>query len=119
MKNEELITQLCEVIKEGELNASAIYDDLENINDKINSLKILHHEKDYIRNLISNSFALLQHQDLHRQKIERVVNYVCEHNNIDKTQYNLANSAKYIYNDTNTSNILSQEEMDKIINDLS
>jgi hypothetical protein len=39
---------------------------------------------------------LLQNQDLHRQKIERVVNFVCEKNDIDKSQYNLAPSAKNI-----------------------
>ena len=45
---------------------------------------------------MSNIYGLLQRQDLHRQKIERVVNFVCDKNDIDKTQYNLAPSAKNI-----------------------
>lgn len=54
----------------------------------------------------------MQHQDLHRQKIERVVNYVCEKNDIDKSQYNLAPSAKNI---DNTDDNISEDELEALI----
>ncbi len=96
MTYEELIAQLCEVIKESEVNAQVIYDNTESIEKMINDLELPSHKKDKIINKLSNILGLLQHQDLHRQKIERVVNFVCEKNDIDKSQYNLAPSAKNI-----------------------
>ena len=96
MTYEELIAQLCEVIKESEINAQIIYDNTEVIEEIINSSELSFDKKDKITNKISEIFGLLQHQDLHRQKIERVVNFVCEKNDIDKNQYNLAPSAKNI-----------------------
>ena len=94
MSYEELIAQLCEVIKESEVNAQLIYDNTESIEEMVNNLEIPLHKRDKVVNKISDIFGLLQHQDLHRQKIERVVNFVCEKNNIDKSQYNLAPSAR-------------------------
>jgi hypothetical protein len=96
MTYEELIAQLCEVIKESETNAQVIYDNAEFIEKIINDLELPSHKKDKIINKLSDILGLLQHQDLHRQKIERVVNVVCEKNDIDKSQYNLAPSAKNI-----------------------
>jgi len=112
MKYEELIAQLCDVIKESENNALAIYNNLEAINDKVNSLSILEHEKEKINSKVSESLGLLQHQDLYRQKIERVVNFVCEYNNIDKTQYGFAASAKNI---DASDDILSEDELEALI----
>ncbi len=60
---------------------------------------------------MSNIYGLLQRQDLHRQKIERVVNFVCEKNDIDKSQYNLAPSAKNIASD----DMLSEDELELLI----
>ncbi len=116
MKHEELITQLCEVIKESELNAVEIYDKLEGITSIVESLNLPMHESKKIKNLISDSMGLIQHQDLHRQKIERVVNAVCETNNIDSSKYNLASSAKHISGDNN-SDILSASELEALISE--
>lgn len=112
MQYEELIVQLCDVIKESENNALAIYNNLETINDKVNSLSILEHEKEKIHSKVSESLGLLQHQDLYRQKIERVVNFVCEHNNIDKEQFGFAPSAKNI---DSCDEILNDEEVEALI----
>lgn len=112
MKYEELIAQLCEVIKESENNAQLIYENTENINIIIDDLDILLHKKNKIKNMISEIYGLLQNQDLHRQKIERVVNFVCEKNDIDKTQYNLAPSAKNIDSCDDT---LSADELELLI----
>ena len=112
MSYEELIAQLCEVIKESEVNAQLVYDNIESIEELINNLELPLHKKDKVINKISDIFGLLQHQDLHRQKIERVVNFVCEKNNIDKSQYNLAPSAKNIDSCEET---LSDDELEALI----
>ena len=96
MKYEELIAELCDVIKESENNASLLYEKLEYINESVNSFDIIQHNKSKVNDKVSEALGLLQHQDLYRQKIERVVNFVCEHNNIDKSKFNLAPSAKNI-----------------------
>ena len=111
MKYEELIAQLCEVIKESENNAQIIYDNAEMIDNIVNELEIPLHKKEKIGDLVSTIFGLLQSQDLHRQKIERVVNFVCEKNDIDKSQYNLAPSAKNIASD----DMLSEDELELLI----
>lgn len=112
MTYEELIAQLCEVIKESEINAQVIYDNTEVIEEIINSSELSFDKKDKITNKISEIFGLLQHQDLHRQKIERVVNFVCDHNSIDKSPYNLAPSAKNIESNENT---LDSDELEALI----
>ena len=111
MKYEELIAQLCEVIKESENNAQVIYDNTEMIDNIVNESEIPLHKKEKIGDLVSTIFGLLQNQDLHRQKIERVVNFVCEKNDIDKSQYNLAPSAKNIASD----DMLSEDELELLI----
>ena len=111
MTSEELVTQLCEVIKESEINAQIIYDNTESIEETISDLDIPLDKKNKIISKISDIFGLLQHQDLHRQKIERVVNFVCEKNDIDKSQYNLAPSAKNIASD----DMLSEDELELLI----
>ena len=112
MSYEELIAQLCEVIKESEINAQVIYDNTESIEKMIDESELPNHKKDKIINKLSDILGLLQHQDLHRQKIERVVNFVCEKNNIDKSQYNLAPSAKNI---DSTEDTLSEDEIEALI----
>lgn len=114
MKYEELIAQLCEVIKESENNAKLIYDNTEMIDTIISNLDIPLHKKDKIGNVVSDIFGLLQHQDLHRQKIERVVNFVCDKNGIDKSQYHLASSAKNI-DSKDSEDVLSADELELLI----
>ena len=114
MKYEELISQLCEVIKESENNAKLIYENAEIIDSIINDLDIPLHKKDKIGNVVSDIYSLLQHQDLHRQKIERVVNFVCEKNDIDKSLFNLAPSAKNI-DSKDSEDVLSEEELELLI----
>jgi hypothetical protein len=111
MKYEELISELCDVIKESENNAASIYDDLESIENTLSILDISATEKEAMSKKIQNSLGLLQNQDLHRQKIERVVNFVCEHNNIDKSQYNIAPSAKRI----DSNDAVSEDELAELI----
>ena len=112
MRYEELITELCEVIKETEKDAEGIFDNTDEISNIIDNIKIPIHKREKLKDLLSNIYGLLQRQDLHRQKIERVVNFVCEKNDIDKTQYNLAPSAKTI---DATEDSLSEDELAALI----
>jgi len=111
MKYEELIKELCDVIKESENNAAQIYENLEFIDDAVNNFDLIEHDKAKVKNKVSDALGLLQHQDMHRQKIERVVNFVCEHNNIDKSQYNIASSAKSIGSEDN----IDEDELEALI----
>ena len=112
MRYEELITELCEVIKETEIDSQGIFDNTDEISNIIDNIKIPLHKREKLKDLLSNIYGLLQRQDLHRQKIERVVNFVCDKNDIDKTQYNLAPSAKNIDSCEDT---LSADELELLI----
>ena len=112
MRYEELITELCEVIKETEKDAEGIFDNTDEISKIIENIKIPIHKREKLKDLLSNIYGLLQRQDLHRQKIERVVNFVCDKNDIDKAQYNLAPSAKNIDSCEDT---LSADELELLI----
>ena len=112
MRYEELITELCEVIKETEIDSERIFDNTDEISNIIDNIKIPLHKREKLKDLLSNIYGLLQRQDLHRQKIERVVNFVCDKNDIDKTQYNLALSAKNIDSCEDT---LSADELELLI----
>ena len=112
MRYEELITELCEVIKETEIDSERIFDNTDEISNIIDNIKIPIHKREKLKDLLSNIYGLLQRQDLHRQKIERVVNFVCDKNDIDKAQYNLAPSAKNIDSCEDT---LSADELELLI----
>lgn len=114
MKYEELIHELCDVIKQSENNATKIYENLQNIDDVTSSLDLLEYQKERIQHQVSEAMGKLQHQDLYRQRIEKVVNFVCEKNDIDKSQYNLAGSAKSIDSDDN----LSEDELEELIKNM-
>lgn len=112
MAYEDTILQLCEVIKESENNAQDIFNNTEAIDNFLEELSLPIHQKNKLSNFISNIYGLLQNQDLHRQKIEKVVNFVCDNNGIDKAKYNLAPSAKNIDASEDT---LSQEDLEALI----
>ncbi len=89
-------------------------DNLEKIDTTLESLDIPSHKLTKVQEFISASFGLLQHQDIHRQKIERVVNFVCENKHIDSSEYNLASSAKHIAGDSGEE-VLSNDELEALI----
>lgn len=113
MRYEELITELCEVIKETENDAQGIFNNSEEIENLLEDIDMPRHKRDKLDKILSNIYGFLQRQDLHRQKIERVVNFVCDSNNIDKSQYNLAPSAKTLNYSGEDS--LNAEELEELI----
>ncbi|RXJ94265.1 hypothetical protein CRU94_08815 [Arcobacter sp. AHV-9/2010] len=112
MRYEELITELCEVIKETENDSIDIFENTEEISKVIDDLDIPRHKREKLGDFISNIYGLLQRQDLHRQKIERVVNFVCDKNDIDKSQYNIAPSAKTICASEDS---MSKDDLEELI----
>ena len=66
MSYENIILELCEVIKESENNAQEIFNNTEEIDNLIQELSLPIHQKSKLSNLISNIYGLLQNQDLHR-----------------------------------------------------
>ncbi|RBQ29688.1 hypothetical protein ACNSOS_10885 [Aliarcobacter vitoriensis] len=113
MKYEELITELCEVIKETENDSISIFNNIEDISKIVDDLDMPIHKREKIEEFVSNIFGLLQRQDLHRQTLEKVVNFVCDNNNIDKSQYNFACSGKTIYAKEDSLNADELEELIK------
>ena len=117
MTKEKLVTQLCEVIKESEVNAVDIFSKLENIMGLIDTPSLDENIKDSVNGIIMDAMGLIQSQDLHRQKIERVVNYVCEEHGIDASEYNLASSAKSI-DAGDIEDELTPEELEALIKEM-
>lgn len=111
MTYEELISELCIIIKESEYNAERIYDDTQSLQNIVNSLDLDKENQTLMNEKLSNVFSVLQHQDLHRQKIERVVNLVCDKNGIDKSKYNFSPSENINHLEDN----LDQSELDELI----
>lgn len=117
MTKEKLVTQLCEVIKESEVNAVNIFSKLENIMEMIDIPSLEDDVKNSVTTIIMDAMNLIQSQDLHRQKIERVVNFVCEEHGIDATQYNIASSAKSI-DAGDVEDEMTPEELEALIKEM-
>lgn len=112
MTYEELLDQLKDVIRQTETNATDLHENLEFISKKVNNTNSkMSHEKNSINDSVSKCLGILQSQDIHRQKIERVISYVCDYNNIEKEKYDIASVAKNIDSDDN----MSQEELEAMI----
>lgn len=115
MTQEKLITQLCEVIKESEVNAVSIHEKLEDIMNIVETSNNVDDDtKTSVATIIMDAMSLIQTQDLHRQKIERVVNFVCEQHDIDPAQFNIAPSARSI-DSADVDDAVSQEELEALI----
>lgn len=64
MRYEELITELCEVIKETENDAEGIFENADEISNIIDNIKIPIHKREKLKDLLSNIYGLLQRQNL-------------------------------------------------------
>ena len=110
-KNFDVVSQLCEVIIESEQMTNEVMDHLDIILGKLDNLtdsKDLQSEIDSIRNNVHITLESMQAQDIHRQKIERVVN------NLDPKNGKFANSAHHLQGDDN-SDLVSADELEALI----
>ena len=113
MSNNEsdIIEQLCEVIEESEKMSIQVMDHLDVVLNKLNCLadsKELDKDIDGIKNNIFMTLESMQAQDIHRQKIERVVNH------IDPKNGKFASSAKHLIGD-DTSDLVDDDELAALI----
>ena len=146
-KDDKVIDQLDEVTKDSEVKAGEIFDKLElisnhstnvsNIASQIEDLVKKSHLKDkepYFKFLnelkqncdnsqdeIVNIMDIMQYQDIHRQKIERVINIVRALNNYMNELFSTnikdeerVSSAQYIAGD-NKDDVLSDEDIEEML----
>jgi mevalonate kinase len=107
----DIVSQLCEVITESEEMTNEVMDHLDIILEKLDNLtesKDLQSDIDSIRNNVHITLESMQAQDMHRQKIERVVN------SLDPENGRFAKSAKHLQGDDN-SDLVSPDELEALI----
>jgi len=110
-KNFNIVSQLCEVITESEQMTNEVMDHLDIILEKLDNLaqsNDIQGDINSIRNNVHMTLESMQAQDMHRQKIERVVN------NLDPQNGKFANSAKHLQGD-NTCDVVSDDELAALI----
>lgn len=123
-QHSDMAEQLGSVTKESELKATEIFDKLEDI------LKVLEEMKEpenrdlpadiiSIESIVLDIMSSMQYQDIHRQKIERVINNMRSISKLMNQTLNIvdddiAPSAKHIEGD-NTDNVVSDEELEALI----
>ncbi len=146
-KDDKVIDQLDEVTKDSELKAGEIFDKLELINNhSTNVLNIASQLEDLVKKShlkdkepyikltkelklncensqdeIMNIMDIMQYQDIHRQKIERVINIVRALNNYMNELFSSnindeerVSSAQYIAGDSKD-DILSDEDIEEML----
>jgi len=147
-EDEKVVDQLDQVTRDSEKKAGEVFDKLEllmsnlqnihNINEKLSLLvkksKIkdkepyekLMNELANIANEsmdeIMNTMDIMQYQDIHRQKIERVINIVRALNNYMNSLFSSkikdedrVSSAQYIAGDSNKDDVLSDSEIEEML----
>lgn len=119
----DMAEQLGSVTKESEVKATEIFDKLESILDITgnlkNSLENLPDGLNSIETIVMDIMATMQYQDIHRQKIERVINNMRSISKLmNQTLHivddDIAPSAKHIAGDS-TSDLMSDEELEALI----
>lgn len=119
----DMAEQLGSVTKESEVKATEIFDKLESILDITGRLKEAPHnvEEDLllIENIVMDIMSTMQYQDIHRQKIERVINNMRSisklmNQTLHIVDEDIAPSAKHIAGDA-TSDLVSDEELEALI----
>lgn len=119
----DMAEQLGSVTKESEVKATEIFDKLESILDITGNLKSssenLADGLTSIETIVMDIMATMQYQDIHRQKIERVINNMRSISKLmNQTLHivddDIAPSAKHIAGDA-TSDLMSDEELEALI----
>lgn len=122
--HQDMAEQLGSVTKESEVKATEIFDKLESILELTCSLKNssvnIENGLTDIENIVMDIMSTMQYQDIHRQKIERVINNMRSISKLmNQTLHivdseDIAPSAKHIAGD-NTSDLVSDEELEALI----
>lgn len=123
-QHHDMAEQLGSVTKESEVKATEIFDKLESILTITESLKESKEDAEQkvqnIENIVMDIMASMQYQDIHRQKIERVINNMRSISKLmNQTLHivddeDIAPSAKHIAGDEST-DLVSDEELEALI----
>jgi ATP-dependent Clp protease ATP-binding subunit ClpA len=125
-----MIKQLNSVTTDSEEKVTQTTQKLEQIINEVNATKQCINSNEIekaniilndVENMLFDVISFMQYQDIHRQKIERVINKIIEMSDLSdeelaKLSLNIACSAKYI--DGDNKQILDNEDIDKLINQI-
>lgn len=120
-----LVSQLGEVTHESEAKATEIFDKLDFVLSKLDELKKspdnLTQLTGEIRDTIFETMSIMQYQDIHRQKIERVINTMRSISQLMSDTLNTVSpnaftpSAKHITGDKDTKDLVDDSELEALI----
>ncbi len=111
MENNNIVSQLCEVMEESEKMSLEVMDHLDIVLLKLDELKESKNTNNDIDGIKNNIFMILeamQSQDASRQKIERVINHINPENG------KFASSAKHLAGDDNN-DVVDDDELAALI----
>lgn len=120
----ELVSQLGEVTAESEQKGLEVFDNLDKVLAKLDTLEGDKENADEhinaIRDIVFETMSVMQYQDIHRQKIERVINTMrtisrVMNNTLDSVDNTFAPSAKHIAGDSDTTDLVDDDELEKLI----
>jgi hypothetical protein len=127
-----MVTQLHHASKESEQKAGEVLDQLDLLLSTVDliedELKHSNHNNvleslNNMRNIVFDAMSMMQYQDIHRQKIERVINIMRDISNrmsstLDDIESNsYSKSAKYIDGDS-IDDLISHEDIDSLISQI-
>lgn len=120
-----LVSQLGEVTAESEVKATEIFDKLDAVLAKLDEIdkspENVAQLTNQTRDIIFETMSIMQYQDIHRQKIERVINtmrsisQLMSHTLDSVSPQSFAPSAKHINGDHDTSDLVDDDELEALI----
>lgn len=119
-----VVKQLSDVTKESEVKATQIFDNLDIVLEKLEHLECGSIESctaiEDIRNIIFDTMSIMQYQDIHRQKIERVIHtmrdiYRMMGSTLEELDIDMAPAAKHISGDDDTKDLVDDDELERLI----
>ena len=118
----DLVAELGSVTKDSEEKASEVFDKLDQVLELLDKSDASDDHKDVnneIRNIIFETMSVMQYQDIHRQKIERVINTMRSISQIMNHSLSSVTtavpSAKHIAGDSDTDDLLDNDEIEDLI----
>ena len=120
-----IVAELGEVTADSEVKATEIFDKLDAVLIKLEEMEKLPEKSDEIitdiKNVIFETMSIMQYQDIHRQKIERVMNtmrsisQLMSHTLDSVAPQKFAPSAKHISGDSDTSDLVDDDELAALV----